>query len=103
VYSGMVKYRGDLTTMIEWNYRYVLAGSIFFVWIICCVISDFQPLIRYTAIALILLAGSNSVLIAKRAGEKIQVDRNWSEWAEKIERGIPVVVPIDPNWSIKIG
>jgi len=47
------------------------------------------------------IAGFNSVLTAKRAGEKIQVDRKWSEWVEKIERGIPVVAP--PNWTIEIG
>ena len=101
VYAGMLKYRGDLNTVIYGNQRYLFAGSIFFIWLLCLNAATFKPIFRYSLIALVIV-GEIKSFVRWRQIEKISIDRHWSQWAEKIERGEPAVVPIDPTWAITI-
>jgi hypothetical protein len=101
LYAGMLKYRGDLNTMIYSNQRYIFAGSIFFIWTLCLNAATFKPILRYSLVTLVIVAEINS-FARGRNSEKIITDRHWSQWAEKIEQGYPVVVPIDPTWAMKI-
>jgi hypothetical protein len=98
IYSGMFKYRNNVAI---YNPRYAFAGSIFSVWLICCAADRLQPTLRKAIIALVLFAEVYSFVRVIKV-ERSTVDRHWPEWAAKIERGEPVLVPTDPNWTIKI-
>ena len=98
IYSGMFKYRNNVAL---YNGRYVFAGSIFSVWLICCAAERLQPVLRTTIIALVIFAEIHSFERVINL-ERSTVDRHWPEWSAKIERGEPVLVPTDPNWTIKI-
>jgi hypothetical protein len=98
VYSGMLKYRNNVAL---YNPRYVFAGSIFSVWLICCAAERFQPTLRNAIIALVIFAEIHTFVHLIKV-ERGTVDTHWPEWAAKIERGEPVLVPTDPNWTIKI-
>jgi hypothetical protein len=99
VYSGMIKCRGDLTVIGSHN-RYVFAGGIFFVWLLCCAAAESRQGIRVLILSVVVIALTNTAYKELHV-EQTSIDYHWSEYAQKISQGVPVIVPINPNWAIK--
>jgi hypothetical protein len=100
VYSGMFKYRGDIGTL-HGNPRYLHAGSVFVVWFLCWAAAESRLAIRVFILAAVGIALANSAY-KERNFEMATTDFHWPDYAERISRGGPVLVPINPNWAIKI-
>ncbi len=65
VYSGMIKRRGNLTTLGSYN-NYVFAGEIFFVWFLCCAAAASRQGIRVVILSLVVVALAHSVYLRTR-------------------------------------
>jgi hypothetical protein len=100
VYGGMFKSRGDLSTL-QGNPRYLFAGSVFFIWFLCCAAAESRQGIRVLILSVVVIALTNSAY-NQLGVEQASIDYHWPEYAQKISQGGPVIVPINPNWAIKI-
>jgi hypothetical protein len=100
VYGGMIKARGDLTAIGSYNH-YVFAGGIFFVWFLCCAAAESRQGIRVLILSVVVIALTNTAYRQLHV-EQASIDYHWPDYAQKISQGVPVIVPINPNWAIKI-
>lgn len=94
LYSGMLKFRADLTTMLISNYRYVFAGSFFFVWMLACFASS-QPRWRLLTLFSISLALTSSVYF-NFSVERVSVPERWADYADAIGRR-SITIPFAPR------
>jgi hypothetical protein len=97
--SGMLKYRANLQTVVEFNGRYIYAGSVFFFWFFCIAAYQFRS-IRNCLVVLTGLLLINGILAYPALRPRAQ--HSWSSYIDKVEAATDeVAIPIAPEgWQI---
>ncbi|WP_022720806.1 hypothetical protein [Rhodopseudomonas sp. B29] len=100
LYSGMLKYRANLQTVLDANGRYFYVGSVFFFWYLC-IAADQLSRLRGAVLVLVFILFANSALV--HSAKKPRAPQPWSDFVERIEGAKQmVIVPIaPPGWQIE--
>jgi hypothetical protein len=97
--GGMYKFRVDLAGQIHAT-RYFYIGSIFTLWLICCLFT--QPYLRFMLGALV---GATEFMLLPLVANtpRIAVDLEWPMWAKYISSGLPLLIPTSPaGWYLDV-
>jgi hypothetical protein len=99
--SGMIKYRGDLPTLLDINTtRYFYAANVFLVWVLCCSMPAWVG--QRVGVGALVVIELFSVFLAFDT-PRIREDFKWQQWAAQIPNDKVLRIPIAPRgWFISL-
>jgi hypothetical protein len=103
LFSGMLKARFDLNTMVEFQHRYIYAGSVVTIWIIAC-FADAFPRFRFVPLAIAIAMLANGLRLSAGVTRETIFGATppWSDYANRIGKE-PLTIPTSPpGWSITL-